>query len=69
MWMAPLVFLPFSVTGWLLGQWMERASNPSLVVSAAELLPIAAFTVLAGYAYVLFVQLALFILRRMGVVE
>jgi hypothetical protein len=69
MWIAPLVFLPFSVTGWLLHQWLERASNSNLVVNAAELLPIAAFTLLVGYAYVLLVQFTLFVLRRMGVVE
>ena len=69
MWVTPLVFLPFSVTGWLLHQWLERASNPNLVVSTAELYPIAAFTLLVGYAYVLLAQFVLFVLRRMGVVE
>lgn len=68
MWMAPLVFLPFSVTGWLLHQWLERTSNPDLVVSAAELLPIAVFTILIGYAYVLLVQVTFFVLRRIGAV-
>jgi hypothetical protein len=68
-WMAPLGFLPFSMTGWLLHQWVERTSNPDLVVNAAELLPIAVFTVLVGYAYVLLVQFTFFVLRRMGIVE
>ena len=69
MWLAPPIFLPFSVAGWLVHQWIERASNPNLVVGAAELLPITAFTLLVGYAYVLLVQFTLYVLRRVGAVE
>ena len=69
MWMTPLAFLPFSLIGWFLHEWIERASNPNLVVSAADLIPIAVFALLVGYAYVLVLQFTLFILRRMGVFE
>lgn len=68
-WVAPLVFLPFSMAGWLLHQWLERTSNPNLVINAAELLPIATFTLLVGYAYVLLARFILFVMGRMGVIE
>lgn len=68
MWAAPLGFLPFSVVGWLVHQLIERASNPDLVISAADLIPIVFFTFLMGYAYVFVVNFVFVVLRRIGVV-
>jgi hypothetical protein len=68
-WSSPLIFLPFSMVGWIVQQVVARFFNPDLVLNAADLLPISVFSILVGYAYVLFVQFTFFMLRLMKIIR
>ncbi|WP_040500340.1 hypothetical protein [Ideonella sp. B508-1] len=54
---APLLFLPFVATGWLIQSYIAQIENPDLVGIWEALLPIAAYSLLVGYVYVGIVML------------
>lgn len=66
---APFLFLPFVLIGRLFFQWIERTSNPNLVIDAFQFIPIAVFTLLLGYAYVLLTYFVFLALRKIGVIS
>jgi hypothetical protein len=69
MWVTPLVFLPFSIMGYLLIQSIMGASIFSSKVGVAELLPISVYSLAIGYAYVILVQVLFLLLDRLDVFE
>lgn len=50
--LAPILFLPVQIGGFLLFFVFDRLSNPNLIGSWDALLPLVFFTLVVGYAYV-----------------
>lgn len=68
-WIAPLVFLFFSLAGWGVLWYVQHNANPNLVANITDLLPIGFFSLVVGYSYVLPVQFAFLVLQQFGVMQ
>jgi hypothetical protein len=64
--LAPLLFLPVQIIGWLLSGYIERLSNPNLTGIWGALVPFTFYVLVIGYCYVGLIYFMYGLCRRLG---
>ncbi|AFK63905.1 hypothetical protein TKWG_20940 [Advenella kashmirensis WT001] len=65
-WLSPPIFIVIAICGWYIGLYIDRLTNPSLIVSFDMVYIFLFYGLLIGYGYCLFFELIYRVFQSLG---
>lgn len=65
-WLTPPIFVVFAICGWYLRLYIDRLTNPALIVSFDAFFILLFYGLLVGYGYCFFIELIYMGFRSLG---
>ena len=65
-WRSPPIFIVIAICGWYIGLYIDRLTNPSLIVSFDMVYIFLFYGLLIGYGYCLFIELIYRVFQSLG---